>query len=175
MFFSKKSFQQRSFPVPVVDATSKKGYLAEAVTQRCFCKKKCCEIFGKTHRKTPVQGSIFSLQKWNFIKKETPACFPIKLSEYLFYRTPVNSLATLTTILNFLENIWNFGAWSNPKKYLEQITRESCFPKIFFLWMDRIFKTGLLSLEWHPGLLALNIIPIFFKNNAMQKTKTRSK
>ena len=45
------------------------------------------------------------------------------------------------------------------------------FPEIFFLWTDRIFKVGLLSLEGQWGLLALNIIPIFFKNNAMKKTK----
>ena len=40
--------------------------------------------------------------------------------------------------------------------------------------MDRIFKTGLVSLEWHLGLLALNIIPIFFQNSVMMKTKIRS-
>ena len=40
--------------------------------------------------------------------------------------------------------------------------------------MDRILKIGLLSLEWHWGLLARNIIPIFFKNNVMKKTKMRS-
>ena len=40
--------------------------------------------------------------------------------------------------------------------------------------MDRIFKIGLLSLEWQWRLLALNIIPIFFKNNVMKKTKIRS-
>ena len=40
--------------------------------------------------------------------------------------------------------------------------------------MDRIFKIGLLSLEWQWGLLALIIIPIFFKNNIMKKTKIRS-
>ena len=37
--------------------------------------------------------------------------------------------------------------------------------------MNRIFKIGLLSLEWQLGLLALNIIPIFFQNNVMKKTK----
>ena len=37
--------------------------------------------------------------------------------------------------------------------------------------MDRIFKIGLLSLEWQWGLLALNIIHIFFKNNVMKKKK----
>ena len=36
--------------------------------------------------------------------------------------------------------------------------------------MDRIFKIGLLSLEWQCGLLALNIIPISFKSNVL-KTK----
>ena len=40
--------------------------------------------------------------------------------------------------------------------------------------MDWIFKIGLLSLEWKWGLLALNIIPIFFKNNVLKKTKIRS-
>ena len=35
--------------------------------------------------------------------------------------------------------------------------------------MDKIFKIGSLSLEWHKGLLALNITPIFFKNNVMKK------
>ena len=40
--------------------------------------------------------------------------------------------------------------------------------------MDRISKIGLLSLEWNWGLLALNISPIFFKNNVMKKTKIRS-
>ena len=40
--------------------------------------------------------------------------------------------------------------------------------------MDWIFKSGLLSLEWKWGLLALNIIPIFFKNSVMKKTKMRS-
>ena len=39
-----------------VDVTEKKGYLAEAVLQ-----KKRSEIFGKTHRKIPVQESFFSL------------------------------------------------------------------------------------------------------------------
>ena len=38
--------------------------------------------------------------------------------------------------------------------------------------MGRIFKIGLLSLEWQWRLLALNI-PIFFKEN-MKKTKTDS-
>ena len=37
--------------------------------------------------------------------------------------------------------------------------------------MDRIYKIGLLSLEWNWGLLTLNISPIFFKNNVMKKTK----
>ena len=40
--------------------------------------------------------------------------------------------------------------------------------------MDRISKIGLMSLEWNWGLLALNISPIFFKNNVMKKTKIRS-
>ena len=40
--------------------------------------------------------------------------------------------------------------------------------------MDRIFKTALLSLEWHWDLLPFNIIPIFFKNNIIKKTKTCS-
>ena len=40
--------------------------------------------------------------------------------------------------------------------------------------MDWIFKIGLLSLEWQWGLLALNIVPIFFKNSVMKKTKIRS-
>ena len=36
--------------------------------------------------------------------------------------------------------------------------------------MSRVFKIGFGSLEWLWSLLALNI-PIFFKNNAMKKTK----
>ena len=40
--------------------------------------------------------------------------------------------------------------------------------------MVRIFKISLLSLECQWGLLALIIIPIFFKNNVMKKTKIRS-
>ena len=40
--------------------------------------------------------------------------------------------------------------------------------------MDRIFKIVLLSLEWQWRLLALDIIPIFFKNNVMKKSKIRS-
>ena len=100
-------------------------------------------------------------------------CFPIKLSEHLFHRRPVNSLTTLTILFNFVENIWNFGAWSNLKMYLEYIARESCFPKILFLEMDRIFKTGLLSLEKHCGLLVPNII-VIFKNNVTKKTKIHS-
>ena len=40
--------------------------------------------------------------------------------------------------------------------------------------MDIISKIGLLSLEWHWGLLALNIIPIFFKNDVMKKAKIHS-
>ena len=40
--------------------------------------------------------------------------------------------------------------------------------------MDRIFKIGLLSLEWHWGFLAPNIIAIFFKNNVMKKMKIPS-
>ena len=82
--------------------------------------------------------------------------FPYKIQnslEQLFHRTTVNSLTTLTIKFNFVENIWNIGAWSNLKTYLEHIAWESCFPKI-------IFKIGLLSLEWQWGLLALNIIPI---------------
>ena len=89
--------------------------------------------------------------------------FPYKIQnslEQLFHRTPVNSLTTLIIKFNFLENIWNIGAWSNLKMYLEHIAWESCFPKI-------IFKIGLLSLEWRWGFLALNIIPIFYKNNVM--------
>ena len=88
--------------------------------------------------------------------------------EQLFHRTPVNSFTTLSIKFNFLENIWNIGAWGNLKTYLEHIAWESCFPKI-------IFKIGLLSLEWRWGLLALNIIPIFYKNNVMKKTKIRTK
>ena len=34
--------------------------------------------------------------------------------------------------------------------------------------MDRILKIGLLSLECQWGLLTLNIITIFFKNNVMK-------
>ena len=97
--------------------------------------------------------------------------FPYKIQnslEQLFHRTTVNSLTTLTIKFNFVENIWNIGAWSNLKTYLEHIAWESCFPKI-------IFKIGLLSLEWQWGLLALNIIPIFYKNNVIKKTKIRSK
>ena len=97
--------------------------------------------------------------------------FPYKIQnslEQLFHRTTVNSLTTLTINFNFVENIWNIGAWSNLKTYLEHIAWESCFPKI-------IFKIGLLSLEWQWGLLALNIIPIFYKNNVIKKTKIRSK
>ena len=37
-----------------------------------------------------------------------------------------------------------------------------------------MFEVVLLSLEWWWGLLALNIIPIFFENNVMKKTKRRS-
>ena len=39
--------------------------------------------------------------------------------------------------------------------------------------MDWIFKIRLLGLEWWCGLLALNIIPIFVKNNVMKKNKIR--
>ena len=66
-----------------IDLTSKKGYLAEAVTQRCFAKKKHSEIFGKTLRKTPVR---------------------------FFDRTSVINLATLTIMLNFVEIFSSFGA-----------------------------------------------------------------
>ena len=48
------------------------------------------------------------------------------------------------------------------------------FPEIFFLEMAKIFKIGLLSLKSQWGLLALNIIPILFKNNVMKKTKISS-
>ena len=37
--------------------------------------------------------------------------------------------------------------------------------------MERIFKICLLSVEGQWGLLSLNIIPIFYKNNVMKKTK----
>ena len=37
--------------------------------------------------------------------------------------------------------------------------------------MDGIFKIGVLSQEWQWGLFAINIIPIFFKNNVKKKTK----
>ena len=40
--------------------------------------------------------------------------------------------------------------------------------------MARIFKIGLLSLEWQWKSLAFIIIPIFFKNNVMKKTNIRS-
>ena len=64
-------------------------------------------------------------------------------------------------------------------KQSENVFRAYClgkyFPKnIFWIWMDRIFKIGLLSLEWQWGLLALIIIPIFFKNNVKNKTKISS-
>ena len=54
-----------------VDATTE-GYLTGSVTQRCFAKK-YSEIFGKTHRKTPVQMFFLKLQSYNFIEKQSPA------------------------------------------------------------------------------------------------------
>ena len=54
-----------------VDVSNKNRYLAEAVTKMSFAKKRS-EIFGKTHRKTSAQEPLFSLQPWNFLKKETP-------------------------------------------------------------------------------------------------------
>ena len=40
--------------------------------------------------------------------------------------------------------------------------------------MDSVFKVRLLSLEWQCCVLGLNIIPFFFRNNVMEKTKIRS-
>ena len=56
---------KENFFLAEVELRTKNGYLAEALTQ------KRSEIFGKTHGKTPVLESFFSLQAWNFIK-ETP-------------------------------------------------------------------------------------------------------
>ena len=42
-----------------VDVTNEKGYLAEAVTQKCFGKQRP-EKFDKAHKKTPVEESFFS-------------------------------------------------------------------------------------------------------------------
>ena len=68
----------------------------------------------------------------------------------------VNSLTTLTIIFNFAENIWDSGAWSNLKTYLEYIAWESCFLKVFFLQMDRIFKAVLWV--WNNSEVCLHLI-----------------
>ena len=134
--------------------------------------KKGSEIFGKTHRKTPVRSLYLACRHETFLKKRLlRRCFPMiffcNSSEHLFHRTPENSLTTLTIIFNFVENIWNFGAWSNLKTYLEHIAWESCFPKIFFykwiefsksfhwVWNDRgiclrliLFPSSLRKMSW---------------------------
>ena len=59
-----------------------------------FFAKKRSEIFGKTHRKTSAQERLFSLQPWNFLKKETP----IK-----FIRAAFSMFPSTLVILNIFE------------------------------------------------------------------------
>ena len=57
--------------VAEVDVKNKIGYLAEAVT-RGVLQKKRSEIFGKNHRKAPVQESFLACRRETLLKKETP-------------------------------------------------------------------------------------------------------
>ena len=51
---------KETFFLTDVDVTKRNWYIAEAVIQSRFAKK-ASEIFGKTHRKTPLQDSFFSV------------------------------------------------------------------------------------------------------------------
>ena len=67
-------------------------------------------------------------------------------------------LTTLIIIFDSVENIWNFGLWSNMTIVLEHdVTWESCFSKTFQL-MSRIFKLGLGCLGWQRGLFELSVL-----------------
>ena len=59
-------------------------------------RKKCREIFGKIHKKKFVQESFKKkfVGSWTatlFKKRLLHMCFPVKSSEQLFNKTPVNS------------------------------------------------------------------------------------
>ena len=53
--------------------------------QTCFCKKKCSEIFGKTHRKTSVQEPFLAFRRESSFKKRLlHRCFAIKFIRAAF-------------------------------------------------------------------------------------------
>ena len=109
-----------------VDLTNKKGYLAEAVTQRCFVKQRS-EIFNKTHRKTSVQKSYLACRRETLIKKRLPhSCFLIKFIRAAFHRTPVKSLTTLTIIFNFVKECLKIWCM----KQSENVFRAYCLGKL---------------------------------------------
>ena len=84
----------------------KKGYLGDADKQRCFAKKSILKYLVKLTGKLLCWSLSLACIRETFLKKRLLyRCFPIKLLEYLFHRTPVNSLTTFTIIFNFVENI----------------------------------------------------------------------
>ena len=133
---------KESFFLAEVDVMNQKRVFSRGSHTEVFCKKIVLKYLVKQTGKhlrwglsLDCRGETLKTLK----KKLLYRFFPIKLLEHLFHRTPVNSLTTLTNLFNFVENIWNFGAWSNLKTYLEHIARESCFPKYFFYkWIEFI-------------------------------------
>ena len=149
-----------------VNVSDKFGYLAEAVTG-CVLQKKRIKTFGKTHRKNLCKSLSLACRHETLSKKRLLHWrFPIKLIR-AFSWTVWQFWPSYLILLKIFEILVHEAIW-------KRIAWESCSHKVFLLQMDRIFKADLLSLEWQWGLLVLNIIHIFFRNNVMKKTKIRS-
>ena len=96
-----------------------------------FCQKSVLKYLVKLTGRHLCRGLSLACRRETLLKKRLlHRCFPIK---FIRASQSMNSLTTSTMKFNFVENIWNFGPWSNLKTYLEHIAWESFFPKIFFL------------------------------------------
>ena len=67
-------FVSKMFKITKVEGNNFCGWGRRNEQKRVFSRRVTrSEILGKTHKKTPVQESFFSLYAWNFVTKETPA------------------------------------------------------------------------------------------------------
>ena len=86
------------------------------------------------HTKTVLPESFFRLQACNFFKKVLMnKRYSVNGSKHM--RTTASDLgkylATLTITFDSVENIWNFGQWSNlTTVFKHDIAGESCLTKV---------------------------------------------
>ena len=123
----------------------RKRYLAEWVTNETCFAKKISEILGKTHSWKSLCRSLFLGCRFAPLSKKIlrNTYFPVNGCNNLW--TVVSDLGKYPTIVTIIfdsvENIWNFGVWSNLNTVVREhdVSRENCFPKIF-QEMSKIFK-----------------------------------